>query len=985
MRRIISMFLVLIFAISSISFAQKNEYKIVGEELKSLGIIKGQDGGELNENGKLTREQAIVVLTRMLGEESVLERIKLDHTKFKDVPKNNFYARYIAYAQGKGWTNGISEDKFGFGQNISTKAVATYFMRALGHSVDWSKDDVMIKAKELGIMNNVSSKENEDMIRGEVFIMMKNTLNSNPKGRDRNLKSILGLSEDESEFGIANIKATNLVEIVVDFNRKLDSRNLKNAFTIKSDESRIESIKLKGNGKGVVLSIDNALKNRNSYELLISGLKSIDGDEIKKATKLFKVEDLKLPDVVGVKALSPTSALVKFSEPILELGEIYLKNEFTGDISLELHRTEASDTVKVLGIKLDEGYRYVFEIKGFKDYAGYSNLDKILELKVEAIKTAPKFEVIEAKPAYVHIRFNREVRGLSKENFYHSYSTWKPISLYRNLADMNNEKNQVKIDDRVIDLYVQFAKGIEKGTYPLVAGENKFTALSSVGTRKVLDNWDNQLENKTEKVFVKTSSSRPRVVDIKVSGENQLTLYFSKKIEPARRTNFNFLKENLEKYKGLYADIVTKSEKVIIDFKKVDLTNQTIVVEVMDIVDTTILKNKMVGKYSASIKFEDVVFKGITEIVRVLEDGVPVFKLVYGEDVILEGAKNTKNYSFSNDKIKFFQVPDFLIESKSNNIFEFRFTKEQADKYKLEDVNSISISNKISDTSGNTISGFEEKYSVSARASEFSLVKAVASSSKDVELEFDKNLLTSDGATISTDGFKFYSKAGEVVPIKVDIADFKKNKENRTNIVSLKLRSYTGDLVLSSNTDLLVGYTGSQLVTSLGGKIEASNKVEIQDAISPKYKKIPVESIKSSINYAVIDNNPKKVKSVTGEERYQFNIVIRYDEPLKASTFSKSTYKIDFAPNSFVIDRVISIGSEVNLLFSISEADYKGWSEYTDEGVLKLNNGKHLNKTDMKLKLNENNTIEDLKGNEFVGVGKTDVYIGNISDVEIEK
>lgn len=983
MKKLFSSILILVLIISSISFAQNKDYTKVGEELKSLGIIKGQDGGELNENSKLTREQALVVLVRMLGKEDEISKSKFDDIKFKDVPAGNFYEKYIAHAKSKGWTNGISPNLFGFEKNISTKAVATYFMRALGYEIDWSKDDVMKKATELGIMKDVIAVENEDIIRGEVFLMMRNTLNSRLEGSSETLKEKLGLGK-KAEFKILDVASKNLVQLEVKLNKEVNEKTLDNVFYIKDNNIAIENIKVSKDLKNLILNLSSPLKNTNTYTLYVKNLSAKDGSKIKNKELKFKSEDLKLPDAQKIEILSPSEGVVVFSEPISKLGEVYLKNDFTGDVLLELKKTQDSTKIKFSGVKLDAGYRYVFEVKGFKDYAGYTNLDKILELKVETIKDAPKIEIKEATNGYVVLEFNRELRGFSKENFYHTYVAWKPIALYRNLEDLNSSNNQIKPDDRVKTLYVEFSKDSKKGTYPLAAGYNKFSIVNSVGTRKVLDNWNNTIENQTLNAKVADDKDIIEVVDVDVSDENQLTIKFSKDVANVTKSNFEFLVKNASSSSNLEYKIKTNKNNVVIDFKDVNLTGQKILVEVKDVQEATILKKKMNEVYQKEIEFKDVVFKGVKEIIRTKKDDDLVFTVVYAENVDTDSAIKTENYGFSIDGVNYFTVEDYLIEPrvKSKSVFDLSFAKEQVDKYKLNEVSMISITDKISDMSGNTIVGFEKSYKVNVKATEFALVKAVAHTPTTLSLYFDSNLYTVDKSIISTDDFVFYTKQANRVPIKVEVADFKRNKENETNEISLVLRNEEGDTVLSSNTNLLVAYKGSQLVTSLGGKIGASNKVEIEDRISPDYKKISVKSLESSIDFIIIKKDAVKFKSASGKDRYKFTTVIKYNEELKENILSKSTYKFEFAPNSFVIDKVELKGSEVNLIFSISKEDYESWNEYIDEDILKMDNSKLLKKTDMKLVVTKENPIEDLKGNIYSNLSKSDVYIEDTFEVD---
>ena len=195
MRKLLSLVLAFAMILGLFAFpvsADATTYQQVGQELSGLGVLKGVDAkGTLAEMQKLTREQALVVLTRLMGQED--KALATDaQPGFADVPATHWSAKYVAYAKLQGWTNGTSETQFGLGTDVTTKQVVTLMMRALGYTADWSKEDVMMKAKELGLLEGVSATADDAIIRGELFIIMKNTLYTKPMGEKIELIYKLG-------------------------------------------------------------------------------------------------------------------------------------------------------------------------------------------------------------------------------------------------------------------------------------------------------------------------------------------------------------------------------------------------------------------------------------------------------------------------------------------------------------------------------------------------------------------------------------------------------------------------------------------------------------------------------------------------------------------------------------------------------------------------------------------------------------------------
>lgn len=179
MKRILSAVLVLclVFCALTVNAATipdtVDNQKKAGELLKEINIIKGTAQG-LEEGNPLNREQAIVILLRMLGLEKEAEAFA-PYGQFTDVPKSHWACKYVDFAYKKGLTNGIGNNQFGVGQLVNKKIMATYMLRALNHSADWASEDIMGKARQNGITSD-AGEGLENITRGQAFIYMTNTL-----------------------------------------------------------------------------------------------------------------------------------------------------------------------------------------------------------------------------------------------------------------------------------------------------------------------------------------------------------------------------------------------------------------------------------------------------------------------------------------------------------------------------------------------------------------------------------------------------------------------------------------------------------------------------------------------------------------------------------------------------------------------------------------------------------------------------------------
>jgi len=108
----------------------------MANQLKSLGLFQGIGGNgegttDFNLGWELTREQAVVMLVRVLGKGAQAEAYPKTHP-FTDVPA--WADGYISYAYDNSLTNGISDTLFGGGDLASPAMYLTFMLRALGYS-----------------------------------------------------------------------------------------------------------------------------------------------------------------------------------------------------------------------------------------------------------------------------------------------------------------------------------------------------------------------------------------------------------------------------------------------------------------------------------------------------------------------------------------------------------------------------------------------------------------------------------------------------------------------------------------------------------------------------------------------------------------------------------------------------------------------------------------------------------------------------------
>lgn len=155
--------------------------------LKKLGLFIGTNNGF--ELGRApTRIEATVILIRLLGKESEALSQKNPHP-FKDVP--SWADPYIGYAYKNGLSGGISKDKFGSSDNISSAQYFTFILRALGYSDkngEFKWQEALNAAYDWGIIGDSDLQyylHNNTFLRDDVVYISAKLLNRGLKGQPK--------------------------------------------------------------------------------------------------------------------------------------------------------------------------------------------------------------------------------------------------------------------------------------------------------------------------------------------------------------------------------------------------------------------------------------------------------------------------------------------------------------------------------------------------------------------------------------------------------------------------------------------------------------------------------------------------------------------------------------------------------------------------------------------------------------------------------
>ena len=199
MKKNIAILLLTILMFSTLAnnfvYANKNDlYLSSGKTLQTLGVLVGDETGDLKLDENLKRQDMIVLLSRLYKDEDKAKSF-LVKPKFKDIPETDkFYSTYIAWAVDKDLIKGMDKDTFGYDMNITVKEFQTVLLRALGYVEEsglWSAIPGI--ASKLGIMVDLDIKANDQLTRGQMAAMTLNTLRLTKKGSTLTLAEVLGI------------------------------------------------------------------------------------------------------------------------------------------------------------------------------------------------------------------------------------------------------------------------------------------------------------------------------------------------------------------------------------------------------------------------------------------------------------------------------------------------------------------------------------------------------------------------------------------------------------------------------------------------------------------------------------------------------------------------------------------------------------------------------------------------------------------------
>ena len=151
--------------------------------LTGLGVIQGDDKGNFNPEGTLTRAEAATIITKVLDAAD----IKVTTDKFTDVTADFWGMPYIAYCVAEGVVAGYGDGTFGPNDKLTGYQWATMLLRALGYEIageTW-QIDVAKLVKETKMADGITFDGTKDITRDDACQMAFNAIQYSTKGETK--------------------------------------------------------------------------------------------------------------------------------------------------------------------------------------------------------------------------------------------------------------------------------------------------------------------------------------------------------------------------------------------------------------------------------------------------------------------------------------------------------------------------------------------------------------------------------------------------------------------------------------------------------------------------------------------------------------------------------------------------------------------------------------------------------------------------------
>ena len=811
MKKTLSLLLVLAMVLTSFTavFAAGETEKTPGEILQEIGVLKGNAEGDLMLEKEVSRQDMIVLLSRLLGQEDEAKAFT-GETTFKDI-EDPYYVPYIAWAQANELTNGVAEggEAFGFGRSVTQQEVLAFLLRALGYGFDEVEfENVAAKAAELKLIDDAKADLTVASTREVLAELSLKALKTKVKDSDKTLAEKLELTLPEaSKLEVKEVAADNLKEVKVVLNKSVDEESAVDLNNYDLEGADIEDAVYTAEDHTVILTVKDELENKEDYTLTIDGVK--DDKTVLDVSKDFTALDNAVPEVVEVVGLGTKAVKVVMSEPIngAKASSFKIDGKTVSGTIQAAGRDIIVKTYSAISVGDHE-----LTVGQLKDYNDFKSVESKHSFTVVEDKDAPEVsDAVATALERVVLTFSEDVDSTTvntKTVYWKSGSTKVYPSEVKRLA--GNKYSFTFDADDALPVYE--------------------TTLYITGVK---DYSGNTMADAEKAVKPSIDDSRPVVRSVEVDDSKTIIVKFSKPVntdadDKASATNSNNYKitdsdDNKQVISSIKSDDSSNKVFKISLGKALDET-EDYTIKISGIKDRNKYANYMVD-YTESLGVKGINSPELTAVsIRDTKvDDEYIIYLYFSKDMDLDTVSNPDNYLIeigSSNKL-LSSIKGSEVEVVTSNGRTVKITVE------LEDKTPTGVAGLgVKDTSGNTL----KNYGIIVRpvAIKDIEITATAKSEKKMVVEFKNG----DGKTLALDPDLTKEKAFST-DITQDDVTISGNKV--TIDLAKDLNADPNDNSLTINGDLVYLYDGTTLSTHVeAAKLKFGGSYEpIGDEISP--------------------------------------------------------------------------------------------------------------------------------------------------------
>ncbi|QAT60588.1 hypothetical protein EQM13_02845 [Acidilutibacter cellobiosedens] len=862
MKKTLSLLLVLAMVLTSFTavFAADETEKTPGEILQEIGVLKGNAEGDLMLKKEVSRQDMIVLLSRLLGQEDEAKAFT-GETTFKDI-EDPYYVPYIAWAQANELTNGVAEggEAFGFGRSVTQQEVLAFLLRALGYGFDEVEfENVAAKAAELKLIDDAKADLTVASTREVLAELSLKALKTKVKDSDKTLAEKLELTLPEaSKLEVKEVAADNLKEVKVVFNKSVDEESAVDLNNYDLEDEDIEDAVYTAEDHTVILTVKDELENKEDYTLTIDGVK--DDKTVLDVSKDFTALDNAVPEVVEVVGLGTKAVKVVMSEPI----------NGAKASSFKIDGKTVSGTIQAAGRDII-----------VKTYSAISVGDH--ELTVGQLKDYNEFKSVESKHSFTVVE-DKDAPEVSDA---------VATALERVVLTFSEDVDSTTVNTKTVywkngstKVYPEEVKRLAGNKYAFTFEADDALPVyeTTLYITGVKDYSGNTMADAEKAVKPSIDDSRPVVRSVDVDDSKTIIVKFSKPVntdadDKASATNPNNYKitdsdDNKQAISGIKVDDSSNKVMKITLGKALDET-EDYTIKISGIKDRNKYANYMVD-YTESLGVKGINSPELTGVAIKNSGDDHTIYLYFSKDMDLDTVSNAENYlveidGTSNKLLSAIKGSEVEVVTSNGRTVKLTFELEDKDPTGVAGLG-------LKDTSGNTL----KNYGKIVKPVEYKDVKisATAKSKTKIVVEFK----TTDETKLALDPEKTKESAFMTDKTQDDVT-INENKVTITLAKDLNADPNDNTLTIDPTNVYLYNETKLSDVLKTTNEIKfgknGSNK--IGDEISPSL--IGVDDVDAKVNgenvdiVLTFDENLAAVNSATWRSDLIVEAVNATDDP----------------------------------------------------------------------------------------------------------